>query len=49
MGIDKYTVNISEPMPPEEMAKYWTDVINGQLPNFDLSPYEQIDNYVKEC
>ena len=36
-------------MPPEEMAKYWTDFINGHIPNFDLSPFEQIDNYVKEC
>ena len=48
-GFDEYTVNMSEPMPPEEMAKYWTDFINGHIPNFDLSPYEQIDNYVKEC
>jgi MGT family glycosyltransferase len=36
-------------MPPEEMAKYWTDFINGHIPNFDLTAYEQIDNYVKEC
>ena len=48
-GFDEYTVNMSEPMPPEEMAKYWTDFINGHIPNFDLSAYEQIDNYVKEC
>ena len=40
---------MSEPMPPEEMAKYWTDFINGHIPNFDLTAYEQIDNYVKEC
>ena len=48
-GFDEYTVNMSEPMPPEEMAKYWTDFINGHIPNFDLSAYEQIGNYVKEC
>jgi len=48
-GFDEYTVNMSEPMPPEEMAKYWTDFINGHIPNFDLTAYEQIDNYVKEC
>ncbi|MEK9743291.1 MAG: glycosyltransferase [Gammaproteobacteria bacterium] len=48
-GFDEYTVNMSEPMPPEEMAKYWSDFINGHIPNFDLSAYEQIDNYVKEC
>ena len=48
-GFDEYTVNMSEPMPPEEMAKYWTDFINGHIPNFDLTAHEQIDNYVKEC
>jgi MGT family glycosyltransferase len=48
-GYDEHLVNMSEPMPPEEMAKYWSDFINGHIPNFDLSPFEQIDNYVKEC
>ena len=48
-GFEEHSVNMSEPMQPEEMAKYWTDFINGHIPNFDLSPYEQIDNYVKEC
>lgn len=48
-GFDEYTVNMSEPMEPEEMAKYWQDFINGHIPNFNLTPYEQIDNYVKEC
>ena len=48
-GFPEYTVNMSEPMEPEAMAKYWSDFINGHIPNFDLAPYEQIDNYVKEC
>ncbi len=48
-GFEEYKVNMSEPMPSEEMAKYWSDFINGHIPNFDLTPYEQIDNYVKEC
>lgn len=48
-GFDEHTVNMSEPMPPEEMAKYWSDFINGHIPNFNKTPYEQIDNYVKEC
>ncbi|MFQ6019056.1 MAG: glycosyltransferase [Kiloniellaceae bacterium] len=48
-GFDEYTVNMSEPMEPEEMARYWSDFINGHIPNFRKSPYEQIDNYVKEC
>lgn len=45
----EHPVNMSEPMPPEEMAKYWSDFINGHIPNFRRSPYDQIDNYVKEC
>ena len=48
-GFEEYTVNLSEPMPAEEMAKYWSDFINGHIPNFDKTPYEQIDNYIKEC
>ena len=48
-GFEEHTVNMSEPMPPEEMAKYWTDFINGHIPNFRKTPTEQIDNYVKEC
>lgn len=48
-SFEEHLVNMSEPMPPEEMAKYWSDFINGHIPNFALSPYEQIDNYVKEC
>jgi MGT family glycosyltransferase len=48
-GFEEFEVNLSEPMAPEEMAKYWSDFINGHIPNFRKSPYEQIDNYVKEC
>ena len=48
-GFEEFTVNLSEPMPPEEMARYWSDFINGHIPNFRKSPFEQIDNYVKEC
>ena len=48
-GFEEYKVNMSEPMEPEEMAKYWSDFINGHIPNFSKSPYDQIDNYVKEC
>ncbi len=48
-GFEELTVNMSEPMPPEAMAKYWSDFINGHIPNFRKSPYEQIGNYVKEC
>jgi MGT family glycosyltransferase len=48
-GFEEFTVNLSAPMPPEEMAKYWSDFINGHIPNFNKTPYEQIDSYVKEC
>lgn len=48
-GFEEHHVNMSEPMPPEEMAKFWSDFINGHIPNFVKSPYDQIDNYVKEC
>ena len=48
-GFEEREVNLSEPMAPEEMARYWADFINGHIPNFNRTPYEQIDNYVKEC
>ena len=48
-GCEEVTVNLSEPMAPEEMAKYWSDFINGHIPNFNKTPYEQIDTYVKAC
>ncbi|MEQ9606835.1 MAG: glycosyltransferase [Kiloniellaceae bacterium] len=46
---DEHMVNMSEPMPPEAMAKYWSDFINGHIPNFNKTPYEQLDTYVKDC
>ena len=48
-GFEEREVNLSEPMAPDEMARYWSDFINGHIPNFNRTPYEQIDNYVKEC
>ena len=48
-GFETHPVNLSEPLPPEEMAKFWVDFINGHIPNFRKTPYEQIDNYVKDC
>ena len=48
-GFEAHDVNMSEPMPPEVMAKYWVDFINGHIPNFNKTPYEQIDTYVKDC
>ena len=48
-GFEAHAVNLSEPMPPEQMAKFWEDFINGHIPNFRKAPIDQIDNYVKEC
>ncbi|MCH7931384.1 MAG: glycosyltransferase [Proteobacteria bacterium] len=48
-GFDERLIHMSEPMPPEEAARYWSDFIDGHVPNFAKSPYDQIDNYVKEC
>ncbi len=48
-GFEEVPVPMSEPMPPEQMAKYWSDFINGHIPNFRKSPFDQINNYVKDC
>lgn len=48
-GFEERTVNLSEPMSAEDMARYWSDFINGHIPNFSKSPYDQIDNYIKDC
>ena len=48
-GFEAHPVNLSAPMPPEQMAKFWEDFINGHIPNFRKSPYDQIDNYVLDC
>ncbi|MBS0388759.1 MAG: glycosyl transferase family 1, partial [Proteobacteria bacterium] len=48
-GFEAHPVNLSEPMPPEQMARFWEDFINGHLANFYKSAYDQIDNYVLEC
>ncbi|MEO1192881.1 MAG: glycosyltransferase [Pseudomonadota bacterium] len=48
-GFPEVPVPMSEPMEPEAMAKYWSDFINGHIPNFNKTPYEQIDTYVRDC
>jgi len=48
-GFEEHLVNMSEPMEPEAMAKFWQDFINGHIPNFNKDPIDQIDNYTKEC
>ncbi|MGE0495454.1 MAG: glycosyltransferase [Vulcanimicrobiota bacterium] len=48
-GFEEHLVPMSAPMPPEEVAAYWQNFIDGHIPNFNKTPYEQIDNYVKDC
>ena len=48
-GFEERLIHMSEPMAPEDSAKYWSDFINSHLPNFQKSPYDKIDNYVKAC
>ena len=48
-GFEERMIHMSEPMPAADAAKYWSDFIDGHIPNFRKSPYDQIDNYVKEC
>jgi MGT family glycosyltransferase len=48
-GFEEHLVPMSAPMPAEEMAAYWQTFIDGHIPNFNKTPYEQIDNYVKDC
>lgn len=48
-GFEEHSVPMSAPMPPEEAAAYWQTFIDGHIPNFNKSPFEQIDNYVKDC
>jgi len=48
-GFEVHPVCLSAPMPPEQMARFWEDFINGHIPHFRQSPDEQIDRYVKDC
>ena len=48
-GFEEHIVNMAPPMAAEEVAQYWQNFINGHIPNFDKSPYDQIDNYVRDC
>jgi MGT family glycosyltransferase len=48
-GFPEHIVKMAPPMAAEELAQYWQNFINGHIPNFNKSPYEQIDNYVRDC
>ena len=49
-GFEAHPVNLSEPLPPEEMAQVLGRISSTATSRiFAKSPYEQIDNYVKDC
>ena len=48
-GFEAHPVNLSEPLPPDEMARFWADFVDSQIPNFRKSPFEQIENYVRSA
>ena len=48
-GFEEHIVNMSAPMAADEVAQYWQNFINGHIPNFNKSPYDQIENYVRDC
>ncbi len=48
-GFPEHIVSMAPPMAAEDVAQYWQNFINGHIPNFDKSPYDQIDNYVRDC
>lgn len=48
-GFSEHIVNMAPPMTAEEVSQYWQKFIDGHIPDFDKSPYEQIDNYVRDC
>ena len=48
-GFAEHIVNMAAPMAAEEAAQYWQKFINDHIPDFNKSPYDQIDNYVRDC
>ena len=48
-GFEEHLVPMSAPMAAVEVAAYWQNFIDGHIPNFNKTPYEQIDTYVKDC
>jgi MGT family glycosyltransferase len=48
-GFPEHIVTMAPPMSAEDLAQYWQTFINGHILNFNKTPYEQIDTYVKDC
>lgn len=45
-GFEEYPVNMSGDMSDDDVAKYWDNFIAQHLPNFHLSPLDQVPTYV---
>jgi UDP:flavonoid glycosyltransferase YjiC (YdhE family) len=48
-GFQELIVRMAPPMSAEDTAQYWQNFINSHIPNFNKSPFDQIDNYVRDC
>ena len=48
-GFEEFVVKMAPPMAADEAAQYWQNFINGHIPNFNKSPLDQLDNYVRDC
>jgi len=48
-GFPERVVSMAPPMAAEEAAAYWQNFVDGHIPNFNKTPLEQLDNYVKDC
>ncbi len=48
-GFPEHVVKMAPPMAAEEVAQYWQKFINDHIPDFNKSPYDQIETYVRDC
>ena len=48
-AFQEHLVAMAPPMSADDLAQYWQTFINGHIPNFNKTPFEQIDTYVKDC
>jgi MGT family glycosyltransferase len=48
-GFAEHIVTMAPPMSADDLAQYWQSFINGHIPNFNKTPFEQIDTYVRDC
>ncbi|MDQ0469141.1 glycosyltransferase [Labrys wisconsinensis] len=48
-GFPEHIVTMAPPMGADELAQYWQTFINGHIPNFNKTPYEQVGTYVRDC